>query len=284
MHKIYLRYPGFKTKAVTLSYDDGVEQDRQFMEIIDRYGLKCTFNLNSGQLYDEEQTFAPGKIHRRMTKKATVELYKNSVHEVAAHTLTHPFINEIPPYLLAEQVLEDRKNLENLFEREVVGMAYPYGLCDDSIMEVCKNCGILYSRTCKQSFDFKLPHDWLQLSPTIHHTDKRLTELTEKFVNIKVGYEPPILFYMWGHTYEFERDNNWNVIEDFAKAIGGKDDIWYATNMEVYECVEAFRALRFSADGMRIFNPTCFDVCFFDSSVKKNITIASGETILLEEE
>ena len=32
-----------KMKAVTFSYDDGVEQDIRFIELLDRYGLRGTF-------------------------------------------------------------------------------------------------------------------------------------------------------------------------------------------------------------------------------------------------
>ena len=43
----FLRFPGGKTKALTLSYDDGCKQDIRFSKIVTKYGLKCTFNLNS---------------------------------------------------------------------------------------------------------------------------------------------------------------------------------------------------------------------------------------------
>ena len=34
-------------KALTFSYDDGVEQDRRLVELFNKNNLKCTFNLNS---------------------------------------------------------------------------------------------------------------------------------------------------------------------------------------------------------------------------------------------
>ena len=64
------------------------------------------------------------------------------------------------------------------------------------------------------------------------------------------------MFYLWGHSYEFEADNNWHVIEEFAARIGGKDDIWYATNIEIYDYVDAWKRMITSADGLRIFNPS----------------------------
>lgn len=43
-----IMFPDGKKKALTLSYDDGVEQDRRLVEILNRYGIKATFNINSG--------------------------------------------------------------------------------------------------------------------------------------------------------------------------------------------------------------------------------------------
>ena len=47
-NRYYVRWPGFRRKALTLSYDDGVRQDARMIEILDRYGLRATFNLNGG--------------------------------------------------------------------------------------------------------------------------------------------------------------------------------------------------------------------------------------------
>ena len=40
--------PEGKKKVLTLSYDDEVTQDIRFVGILNKYGIKCTFNLNSG--------------------------------------------------------------------------------------------------------------------------------------------------------------------------------------------------------------------------------------------
>ncbi len=71
------------------------------------------------------------------------------------------------------------------------------------------------------------------------------------------------MFYLWGHTYEFDNDDNWNVIEEFAAYISGRDDIWYATTIEIYDYVKAYEALRFSADEHIIHTPTDIDVWFY---------------------
>ena len=64
------------------------------------------------------------------------------------------------------------------------------------------------------------------------------------------------IFAVWGHSYEFEGNDNWNVIEDFAARVGGRSDVWYCTNIEAYDYIEAFRGLLFSVDGNRVQNPS----------------------------
>ena len=88
----------------------------------------------------------------------------------------------------------------------------------------------------------------------------------------------PRMFFLWGHSYEFDNDNNWNVIEDFAQKLGNRDDIWYATNMELYLAWRDFHQLESSADGNTIFNPTCRTIWFADrpGNIYK---IGPGETL-----
>ena len=40
-------YPGGRKKAFNITYDDGVWQDIPFVALLNKYGLKGTFNLNS---------------------------------------------------------------------------------------------------------------------------------------------------------------------------------------------------------------------------------------------
>lgn len=86
----------------------------------------------------------------------------------------------------------------------------------------------------------------------------------------------PWLFYLWGHSYEFESDENWDVIEAFADIISNKSDIWYATNIEIYEYVNAYKQLRFSMDGSIVHNPTAFDLYFVKNT--RDFCIEAGKT------
>lgn len=258
---IFMRFPEGKKKALTLSYDDGVEQDIRLIETMQKHGLKGTFNLNSGLYPPEGKVYPAGTIHRRLTKQQATEVYTDSGMEVAVHGAVHPFLEQLPANLCLNDVVKDRENLEEQFGTIIRGMAYPYGSYSDEVVECLKCAGIVYSRTVISTEDFRIPTDWLRLTATCHHNNPRLMELAQKFVEEDTNRNP-WLFYLWGHSYEFEDKDNWDVIEKFAEYTGGKEDIWYATNIEIYEYVEAYRKLVYSMDGHRVFNPTAYTLYF----------------------
>ena len=41
----FMKYPGFREKAVTVSYDDGTVYDKKLIEIMKNYGIAGTFNV-----------------------------------------------------------------------------------------------------------------------------------------------------------------------------------------------------------------------------------------------
>ena len=276
MANIFMRFPGGRTKALTLSYDDGVEQDVKLINIMNQHGLKGTFNLNSGLYAAEGTIYKDGEIHRRMTKKQVTETYLNTGHEVAVHALTHPFLEQLPIHMVVNEIIKDRANLEMQFSVIVRGMAYPFGTNSENVIEALKSCGIVYARTVISTNDFRIPTDWRRLTATCHHKSPELKRLAKKFVEEKL-LGAPYLFYLWGHSYEFEADNNWNVIEDFAKYIGNKEDIWYATNIEIYDYIDAYNRLVFSIDGRRVKNPSNRKIWFEHS--EKIIEIEAGAMI-----
>ena len=272
----FYRFPGGLRKAVTLSYDDGVEQDIRLMEILDKHGIRCTFNLNSGCWAKEGTVYAPGTIHRRMPKSQVEKVYANPNHEVAAHCLTHASLTELSPAEVAHEVLADRENLEAMFGGIVRGLAYPFGTYSDRVVDALKATGAAYARTVVSTNDFTVPTDWLRLHPTCHHNAPNLNDLCDRFIADTVPFGSK-LFYLWGHSYEFEADNNWHVIEEFCEKMGGREDIWYATNIQIVDYVNACRQVIASADGKTLHNPTCIDV--WADVDGKQVVIKAGETV-----
>ena len=275
MDRIML-FPGKKRKVLTLSYDDGVEQDIRLVEIMKKHGLKGTFNINTNCFAPEGKVHPEGTIHRRMDAKTAYALYENNGMEVAVHTLTHPHLDKLSPAEVTREVILDRDNIEKATGKMCVGMAYPYGTTNDGVVEVLKNCGILYSRTTVSRHNFDIPDDWLRLSATCHHNSPDLMDLAKEFAESKPRWNSQ-MFYLWGHAYEFEANDNWNIIEEFAEYLGGRDDIWYATNGGIFKYIKAFRSLETTADGRMVYNPTLYTL-FFESDGKE-FEIKPGETV-----
>lgn len=279
--KMQLRFPQGLAKALTLSYDDAVIEDERLIAIMKEGGLKGTFNVNSGYYNAEDYKRPTGEWrHCRMSRSEAIKLYTESGMEVAIHGYTHPFLNTLPAPQAAYEIMRDRATLESDFGVIVRGGAYPFGTYNDETVQALRDAGIVYCRTTVSTEKFDIPTDWLRMPATCHHGSPKLGELTRRFVDaVPQSGDAPMLFYLWGHSYEFERDGNWEIIETFAADTGNRSDIWYATNIEVYDYVDAWHRLIFSLDMSRVCNPTAIDLWFALDG--KTYCVKSGETITL---
>ena len=215
-----------------------------------------------------------------LTEKEAKELFGNCGHEIAVHGVGHLSLAEHSREAIAGDVLLDRLSLETLFGRIIKGMAYANGSYDDKTVGVLETCGIKYARTVNSSGNFAIPTDWLRLSPTCHHSDPRLNELVDEFLKdygkeTHYKYANPKLFYLWGHAYEFNDNDNWDILENFCKKTGGREDVWYATNGEIYDYVKAFDRLEFTVGEDIIKNPSAVDV-YLNFYGQKVVVPASG--------
>ncbi|CAM3403640.1 polysaccharide deacetylase family protein [Paenibacillus lupini] len=246
MSRILMCFPEGRHKALTLSYDDGKLADRRLVDIFNRNGLKGTFHLNSG-------LFGPiDKVGADEVKS----LYEG--HEVSAHTLTHPTIARCPNEQIVYEIMEDRRNLESLVGYTVRGMSYPNGSYNRRIKDLMPGLGIEYARVVPSSGNYGMPDDWYEWQPTCHH-NRDLMKHAEEFVSLQKS-QYLYLMYVWGHSYEFDMDNNWELMEQFGQYIGGKSDIWYCTNIELVDYTKAFEGLRFSAGLSFVYNPSTLSV------------------------
>ncbi|MDD6763358.1 MAG: polysaccharide deacetylase family protein [Clostridiales bacterium] len=224
-------------KAVTFSYDDGVTQDKRLIELFDKYNLKSTFNINSELLGQHGELIREGVrvSHIKNKPEEIANIYKD--HEIAAHTLTHPFLPDLSDDEIVRQVEQDRLNLEKLSGKSVVGMAYPGGGTNfnEHVADVIRSrTNIKYCRTTVSSHSFDLQDDLYVFKPSVYHHDEwdKLFELGRRFVELDA--DKPQIFYVWGHAYEFDIHNTWDRFEEFCKLISGHDDIFYGTNREVF--------------------------------------------------
>lgn len=262
---ILLCYPEGKFKALTMSYDDGRKADERLVSIFNKHGIKGTFHINAGLLGSSD----------RLNAGEAAKLYEG--HEISAHTLTHPTIVRVPREQLVHEIMEDRKQLETIAGYTVRGMSYPNGSYNSKIKDMLPHLGIEYARVVQTSGGFGLPDDWLEWKGTCHH-NQNLMKHAEDFAAL-FKKQHLYLMYVWGHSYEFDNDNNWDVIERFCEYIGGRDDIWYATNMEIVDYFKAYEQLKFSASLDFVYNPTAKSIWLsVDGSI---VEVQGGSTVKL---
>ncbi|MDD6483687.1 MAG: polysaccharide deacetylase family protein [Clostridiales bacterium] len=277
----FLRFPEGKLKAFTMSYDDGCRGDLRLSDTLTKFGLKCTFNLNT-------------KVNQSLSTEEIKEHFLSKGHEIAVHGAEHNAPGALRPIDGIRDVLECRLELEKQFGIIIRGMAYPdTGITCFSnnaqyavIKKYLEDLDIAYSRTLgNDNNSFMLPEDWHAWMPSAHHNNPHLMEYIDEFLNIdaKKLYTAgryPRLLYIWGHSFEFERENNWELLDEICEKISGKEDIWYATNIEIYNYVNAYNSLVFSADGTIVYNPTLVKL-WFDID-HREYTINPGETLVIE--
>ena len=160
----------------------------------------------------------------------------------------------------------------------VRGLAYPNGSESPEIRAMLPALGIRYGRVVGNTDGFAMPEDFLQWKATCHH-NHNLLELGQQFVDLhKKQYL--YMMYVWGHSYEFTNNNNWEVMEDFCKLVGGKDDIWYATNIQIVDYMDVVKAAQYAADGSFVYNP-CAQSLWLCVDDEKFVEVKGGQQVQL---
>lgn len=253
LEKVQPAYPGYVSRAVTFSYDDGVVQDERLAALFEKYGMKATFNI------------VPGKVAAQQPNVLTAEQMKTVYrkHEVANHTYSHK-----PLFLMEGETAQDSKggtlrgvSLETAVEEvekgrqwilenlgiSVQGLAWPNGTPDKrtdykELQSVVQN-GHFYTRW-KDSGAFALPENWLEWDSTCHH--RSMPQYTDRFLSMDNGGGLQCYF-VWGHAYEFDQSGtamDWEEMEGQLKRLAAEPEIWKASNGEIYTYCTAVTMLR----------------------------------------
>ena len=168
-------------KALTFSYDDGNEQDRKLLEILNRYGMKATFNVNTGLNHDCGTWVYRNVLEvHRLNLAECPELYAG--HEMAVHGAYHYNLTELTPEECTAELQDNIAAITEIYGTVPVGMAYPYGVFNDAVVEELRRLGIGYGRGTESSHCFAEQEDLLRFRPTCHHDDEALFSLAEQFL------------------------------------------------------------------------------------------------------
>ena len=263
-------FPDGKRFAFTTSWDDGTLHDRRVVAFFNEHGIKGTFNLNSAFL--DGYHGHSDSSHISASEVATLF----AGHEVAIHTATHPWLSRLDAAQIAEEVQRDRIALEELVGYPVRGMAYPFGNYNPQVIAILRALGVVYSRTCEnQNNPWPAPEP-LAWRSTGHMFKPDITAEFLKWYENKGGSG---LLYIWGHSYEFDRGNNWPALERIFKPLAGLADVWYVTNIDLYDYEAARQRLVLAANRRSAFNPSAVSVWL--SVDGKSVEVPAGKTIAL---
>lgn len=283
-------FPGYTSKAVTFSYDDGLyKSDEQLAALFRENGLAATFNLVGKNFYT--------------TNAELIARYKAIYDgfEVANHSYDHYRMNlteptvidgtTVEPYTLEqceESVTKGREWIEEKFGTFDGGYGFvwpfstPINRSDyDELLDYIKRDGAKYIRPVTTTGNFELPSDWYDWSPTCHH-DKAM-QYVDKFLNEPNGGDLK-LFFVWGHSKELANETasklNWDTMAQFLEKFRGRDDIWSATNMQIYDYVEALRSLEVDYDNLTVTNKSPIDLYVRINGENKLIAAHSDRTAI----
>lgn len=281
MNKFTVVFPGFKTKAFTMSFDDGHDSDIPLVELLKKYDLKASFNLCSGELYPDGAEIPTCYAHVPLSRKKAIELFSDDRFEVVSHGYHHCAVGHIPTADAMYDMLMDRRELESMFGKLVRGHVYPYGSISKDAIDIAKLCGFAYARRVERDTSFLLPEPgtWYEWRGTAHFLDDNFDKLLDDFIRMDNRYYNGRLFFAWAHSFDFLYEGGWEKLEAQLAKIAGRDDIWYATNIEIHDYVEAYRSLIFFADSTKVYNPTQIDVYLRHD--KGMACVKAGETISL---
>ena len=279
--KVEMLFPEGKSKALILSYDDGRTEDRQLVQLMNKYHLTGTFHLNSNKL----------GTNTYLNKEEIKNLF--SGHEVSVHSANHPNLPDISKIGVIYEIVEDRKELEHLVGYPVRGMAYPFGNTNDAVIEAINGLGIEYARTVGDSYNFEIPKDFLRWFPTMHQfakaywepnqpeKDKKELEVFYKKIDEFLQTKELSVLDIWGHSWEMGTDQSkWNETEKFFKLLANNPTIYYAKQIDLVDYINAFRNLKFSVNKNYVTNTSAINV-----SIKINTkiyNIKAGTTLNLD--
>ncbi len=243
-------------KYFTLSFDDGLEQDKRLLNLMRKYGLKGTFNLNAGLFGTKGEVKGIGTIgfqdckagirhhwpfsyvlHNRIPEDEIAQVYAGM--EIASHGFQHEALGKLDEQALHRAVDLDKSALEKLTGMQVYGHAYASGSTSAAVRSYLKSKGYRYARLVGQTKRFDFPEDPLALIPTCSCIDKEVPSLIESFIQMEAE-EKDLLFYMWGHAYEFDYEKgqaSWSAVERLFERIASQNNITFCTNIAAIEKV-----------------------------------------------
>ena len=230
-------YPNGKPKAFNITYDDGIRQDVRFVALLNKYGLKGTFNLNFQLMEEKFFWIHPnGMTVTRLGIDEIQGLYDG--HEIASHTLTHPDLRDKTDEQLLWEIGEDKRRLEELFGREVAGFGVPFHYYDQRVADCVRRCGFEYGRNSELTHSFVPWEDPYFWRCGVFHIEPEFDGYMEAFFR---SNEELALCQIVGHSYDLDAENMWERMEGYLARIAADQSVISLTHLELVRYLNAMK-------------------------------------------
>ena len=239
-------YPNGKRKAFVLTYDDGVLQDVRLVLLLNKYGLKGTFNLNS-LLMEREFEWHHEKIGpvRRLPTAIAAHLYEG--HEVASHSCTHPDLSGMSREAIMYELGHDRYLLEQLTGQSVKGFGVPFDYYDGIAVDCVRELGFVYGRGSEETRSYAPVWDPYRQQAGMIHLSEGLTDFVDGFL---CADEELAAWIIVGHCYDLDAENLWETTEEICKAVSEAEDVLSMTHLELVEYQQAMLKAEIRGDAV----------------------------------
>jgi peptidoglycan/xylan/chitin deacetylase (PgdA/CDA1 family) len=183
---------------VTTSWDDGSIDDLKLAALLTKQGIKGTFYL-------------PGVLNQFTPLQKEDNLALASLHEIGAHTLTHPHLTQIPEAEAKTEIKHSKLYLEEILNRKITMFSYPYGQYNEDIKRIIKDCGFTGARRVQFNPTGALP-DAYEFGVTVEASNGRFYKAAETSPEMDWEARAKKLFdsalknggiwHMWGQSWD----------------------------------------------------------------------------------
>lgn len=223
---------------VAMCWDDGVATDIRLIEILHKYNAKATFNLCPGIMGEETvQASWTDPLSRswshngfrggRIGKKDLKAVYRG--FQVASHCWKHETAGQVPDGDFIKAAMDARDFLEDIFQQECRGFAWPNGKHTPETEQLLAEAGFRYGRAVTYTSDLRSNTNLLALKPNCRFLDPQFWKIFDEAR--KTGF-----FYFWGHSYEMmDFSTLWERFEINIKALSEDPEVEWVDVIDLAE-------------------------------------------------
>lgn len=166
---IWLKQNGFKSftlselvrlenipeKSVVLTFDDGYEDNfRNAFPLLQKYGFKATIYIvlnrfENNWATDKDLDKASSELNREkmLSNEQIKTMLESGLIEIGSHTLDHVNLPKLNKEEKEKQLIESKKQIEEIFDIKCDSFAYPFGFYDKNSVAIVENAAYTNATT-----------------------------------------------------------------------------------------------------------------------------------------